>query len=143
MSQFNISIKHLQGRVTLNLFRPITGTLHTIEIINKCRRRHQGGGGGWSRGRGGAGLVVVRGCCKLPTAGLLRWSFWGIGACVVNVLLLHIVLPLIHIITFLSIGVKKILHTIWYLCPCNETPKVMRKQFGKILLFNLSTGQHS
>ena len=76
--------------------------------------------------------------------GGLAWGeLLGIGTYCVNILVLHIVVPLIHIITFLSIGVKKILHTIWYLCPCNETPEAMPKQFGKILLFNLSMGQHS
>ena len=98
-----------------------------------------GGLGGWSR----CGLVGEGGWCRLCTAGLLGCTFWGIGTCCVNVLVLHIALPLIHIRTFLSIGIKKILHTIWYLCPCFETPEAMPNQFDKILLLNLSTGQHS
>ena len=83
------------------------------------------------------------GWCRPRTAGLLGWGSWGIGTYCVNVPVLHIALPLVHIKTLLSIGAKKILHTIWYSCPCNETPEAMPTQFGKILLFNLSTGQHS
>ena len=52
-------------------------------------------------------------------------------------------LPLIHVAMFLSIGVKKIFHTLWRSCPCYETPEDVPNLFGKILLLNLSTGQHS
>ena len=78
-----------------------------------------------------------------PHGGLAwRW-FWGIDTWGVNVLVLHTVLPAIHIRTLFSIGVKKIVHTIWYSCPCYVTPAAMSNQFIKILLLNLSMGQHS
>ena len=72
-------------------------------------------------GGGGAG-----GWCRLRRASLLGCSFRGIGTyCVKNniVLVVQIVLALIHIRSSLTIDVHKILHTIWYLYPCNETPE--------------------
>ena len=95
------------------------------------------GGGGGGAGVGG------QACCRLRTAGLLGWTFGGIGTCCVNVVVLHIVVPLIPIKRVLSIRVKKILRTIGYLCPCYETPEAMPNLLHKILLLNLSTGQHS
>ena len=56
---------------------------------------------------------------------------------------MHIVLPLINVKTFLSIGVKKMLHTVSYLCPCYETLGAMPNLFGKVLLLNRGTRQHS
>ena len=95
-----------------------------------------GAAGGGELGGGG-------GRCRLRTAGLLGWSFWGIGTNWVNTVVRQIALPLIQIKMFLSMGGKKILRTIWYSCLCNETLEAMPKQFGKILLFGLSKGHHS
>ena len=87
-----------------------------------------------STGRGGGGGAWGRGPrCRLRTVGLLAWSFWGIGMCCVNVLVLHTVFPLIRIQTFFSIGVKKILDTIWYSCPCYK--RLSSHNTGTILVF--------
>ena len=135
LSDFQSIFQHLKGRRILDLFRPITGAFHRMEIINQwCRHRRWGGG----NGAGGGG-----GFCRMHTAGSLAWSFWGIGTQCVNVVVVQIVLPLIHSTTFLSKGVKKMLHTIWYSCPCYESLEAMPNLFGNILLLNLSRRQHS
>ena len=44
----------------------------------------------------GGGVVGKHGAwCALRTAGLLGWSFWGIGTYCANILVLHTALPLI------------------------------------------------
>ena len=101
----------------MNLVKPITTTLHIVEIINRWRCRHWGGSGA----RGGGLVQVAHG-------GLAWMERWGNATYCVHFLVLHIVLPLIHIRTFLSIGLKKILHTIWYSRLCNETPEAMPKK---------------
>ena len=87
------------------------------------------GGGGRSSGAG-----CVRRC--------LGCSFSSIDTGCVNVQVLHTVLPVIRIKMLLSISVNKTLYTIWYSCPCIETPEAMSNESAKILLLNLSMGQH-
>ena len=58
-------------------------------------------------------------------------------------MVLYMALSLIHIKTFLSARIKKILDTIWYSHPCYETPEAMSGQSIPSLLLNLGMGQDS
>ena len=81
LSHLHIFIQHLKRHVTVDLFRPLTGTLYIIQISHQ----QQDALGGWGgAGAGGGGGGTAEGCAWRATLGTLTPDvlMFGYAQCV-------------------------------------------------------------